>query len=508
MPQLMSQTVEKPLPALARQAFAQGDLCRAEAIFRSLCRDQHYDPIWHLELATVLIAKVEFEAAVQALEKAAALACGNTEIVRQVALCYFRMLRYEDAKRLLKPAAAGNEDGLLGLVQVLEREGCTEEAIEWVERALQQPSANPEFRHYEALLLHRQEKNEEAESRLRDILRSSSDVPFPIQYKSSYLLANILDRTQRYAEAAGLLCEFKKKTGDLPHIKQMRKQHRFQVANWRDLAAMARPDDILRWRKEMENDSLPIRPAILGGHPRSGTTLLEHRLEQHQGVVAFEETNVFEGGTLSAAGFKRDEFRTVFSPRVAEQIKDARHRFARAAAALHGGPLTPGDLVIDKNPMELRRVPVWLRVFPEVRILAALRDPRDVVVSSYFLMLPPNPTSTQFLDWETSARHYADLMGLWLKMRDNIPQENWRQCRYEDMVSDPTAETSRVAQFLELTEKKKEPGAPSATVHSPNYATATKPVHAKSVARWRHYEEYLQKGMEFLQPFIKEFGYD
>jgi tetratricopeptide (TPR) repeat protein len=504
----MNQTFEKPQPALARQAFNQGDLLRAEAIFRELCREQHNEPLWRLELATVLIAKVEFEAAEQELAKASVLACGNTDILRQTALCYFRMLRYDDAKRLLKPAAAaGNEDCLLGLVQVLEREGCAEEAASWVERALHGPSPNPEFLHYEALLLHRQDKNEEAESRLRRILDSSSKAPYPIQYKSSYLLAGILDRTKRYAEAAALLQEFKQRVAGSAQIKQMQKQHRFQVAAWRDLAAMAQPDEIERWRKEMEGDNLPIRPAMLGGHPRSGTTLLEHRLEQHEGVVALEETNIFEGGTLSAVGFNRDEFRTIFSPRVADQVKDARRRFARAAAALHGGPLTAENLVIDKNPMELRRVSLWLRVFPEVRILAALRDPRDVVVSSYFMMLPPNPTSTQFLDWETTARHYADLMGLWLKMRENIPQESWLQCRYEDMVAEPEVETARVANFLGLAEKKKGQGTPSATMHSPNYATATKPVHKKSVARWRHYEEHLKKGMKLLEPFIKEFGY-
>ncbi len=137
----------------------------------------------------------------------------------------------------------------------------------------------------------------------------------------------------------------------------------------------------------------------------------------------------------------------------------------------------------------------------------ALRDPRDVVISSYFLHLPANATSVQFLEWESTARHYAEFMQLWLKLRDVLPPDCWRECRYEDVVADADGETARVAAFLGIGGEEKEPGRPSATVHSPNYATATRPVHTKSVARWQHYAEHLKAGAKFLEPFITEFGY-
>ncbi len=237
-----------------------------------------------------------------------------------------------------------------------------------------------------------------------------------------------------------------------------------------------------------------FRPAALMGHPRSGTTLLEHRLERYEGVAALEETNAFDGGALGAAGFKRDEHFAAFNSRATERVRDARRRYAQAAATLHGAPLLPESLVIDKNPAQLMQLALWLRVFPELRLLVAVRDPRDVVISSYFLYLPPNPASVQFLDWEKTAYHYAEFMGLWLKMREFLPADGWLECRYEDMVASPDAETARVAAFLDIAGKEKESGTPSATVHSPNYATATRPVHSKSVARWQHYAEHLKSG--------------
>ena len=129
------------------------------------------------------------------------------------------------------------------------------------------------------------------------------------------------------------------------------------------------------------------------------------------------------------------------------------------------------------------------------------------MISSYFLFLPANPASVQFLDWETTARHYADFMQVWLKMRDVLPADGWLECRYEDMVANPEGETARVAAFLGVAGRETEPGRPSATVHSPNYATATQPVHSKSVARWQHYAEHLKAGAKYLESYITEFGY-
>jgi tetratricopeptide (TPR) repeat protein len=413
----------------------------------------------------------------------------------------------------LEPAAAaGNEESLLGLAQVFEREGRYDEAAEWVKRALKARSPDPEFQYLEALVLSRQDKKEEAETRLRALVEPSAAMTVEVRYKAAYLLAGILDSSKQYAEAAAVLRKAKQEVAAFPLTKDLFKQQQLRVERFREFAAKVRPDEIHRWREELAGDAPGFRPAALMGHPRSGTTLLEHRLERYEDVAALDETNAFDGGALGAAGIKRDEHFAIFHPRAVERIRDARRRYAQAAATLHCAPLSPNCLVIDKNPAQLMQLALWLRVFPELRLLVALRDPRDVVISSYFLYLPPNPASVQFLDWERTAHHYAQFMGLWLKMREHLPADGWLECRYEDMVASPEAETARVAAFLGIAAKEKEAGQqeaakPSATVHSPNYATATRPVHSKSVARWQHYAEHLKSGAKFLEPFITEFGY-
>ena len=51
-------------------------------------------------------------------------------------------------------------------------------------------------------------------------------------------------------------------------------------------------------------------------------------------------------------------------------------------------PYMAGKLLIDKNPSPTSRLPLWLRVFPELRVLIALRDPRDVAASLLAASLP------------------------------------------------------------------------------------------------------------------------
>ena len=57
-------------------------------------------------------------------------------------------------------------------------------------------------------------------------------------------------------------------------------------------------------------------------------------------------------------------------------------------------------------------------MFPDLKVIIALRDPRDVIISCFFQNLRLNATNANFLSLERTARHYADLMDVWLRMRE------------------------------------------------------------------------------------------
>src|SRR6185437_5296139 len=154
--------------------------------------------------------------------------------------------------------------------------------------------------------------------------------------------------------------------------------------------------------------------AFLGGHPRSGTTLLEQVLDANPDVLAFDEPLSFHQEVEKELHLKP-------FPSAAEQLDtlpDARRAEMRRRYVKSLLRETPGQplqrVLVDKNPSQTMSLNVWLRVFPELKVIIAVRDPRDVVISCFFLNIMLNATNENFLSIERTARHYADLMDVWL----------------------------------------------------------------------------------------------
>ena len=82
-------------------------------------------------------------------------------------------------------------------------------------------------------------------------------------------------------------------------------------------------------------------------------------------------------------------------------------------------------------------------------MIIALRDPRDVIVSCFFQNLRLNATNANFLSLERTAKHYADLMDVWLRLRE-LGGFDWLESRYEDIVNNLESEGRRVTEFLGL----------------------------------------------------------
>lgn len=167
-------------------------------------------------------------------------------------------------------------------------------------------------------------------------------------------------------------------------------------------------------------------------------------------------------------------------------------------------------LLLDKNPSPTAFLPVWLRVFPELRVLIALRDPRDVVISCYFQNIPLTIINSNWLSLERVAKNYADLMSIWLEVRE-WEEFEWTETRYEDIVTDVEKEGRRVTEFLGLAwhEEQARFYEKSATkkLNSPTYHDVTQPVYGRAVGRWHAYEKYLEPVMPVLEPFCRAFGY-
>ena len=253
-------------------------------------------------------------------------------------------------------------------------------------------------------------KLEAAERRLRDLIASEPKHPY-VRYACRYELAQILDRDGRCDDAMGLLVEAKQIVRGLTDTEVLLRGYD-QGAESARRFTRSLPKTILRtWAEHFpEGKREPIpRLAFLGGHPRSGTTLLEQVLDAHPGVAALDEPTAF-------LDVLQPEFHK--SKELSSARLNTLRRLYTQALLREVGPAGTGKLLLDKNPSPTARLPLWLKVFPELRVLIALRDPRDVVLSCYFQNIPLNATNVNFLSFERLAKHYADLMDIWLAVRE------------------------------------------------------------------------------------------
>src|SRR5262249_35083825 len=124
-----------------------------------------------------------------------------------------------------------------------------------------------------------------------------------------------------------------------------------------------------------------VETAVLAGFPRSGTTLLEQVLDSHSRLVSSDEREAFARDIFPAMWLTP----TTPVPTAAvldaipdERLAALRQRYLDYMTAALNEPIG-ARVHLDKNPTLTLVLPGLLRLFPEARLLIALRDPRDVV---------------------------------------------------------------------------------------------------------------------------------
>src|SRR5207302_759677 len=191
------------------------------------------------------------------------------------------------------------------------------------------------------------------------------------------------------------------------------------------------------------------RLALLCGHPRSGTTLLEQVLDAHPAIVATDETSILLGEAYSTLrrGFPENTSMVeILESASISALKQSRTDYFRLTESFSGETIG-NRLLIDKNPAMDVHIPIVARIFPEAAFLVALRDPRDVCLSCFMLPLPVGRLSALYLSLEETAARYASVMGFSRAIRSRLPSPQM-EIRYEDVVADLEGASRRVLSFL------------------------------------------------------------
>lgn len=248
-------------------------------------------------------------------------------------------------------------------------------------------------------------------------------------------------------------------------------------------------------------DDLPD-PSFLLGFPRSGTTLLENMLAAHPQVETTDERPLLDP-IANAAGSTQQSLARLFAASD-EEVRKMRSWYWQNA---RGGPPPAGHVFIDKQPSNTIWLGLIAKVFPRARILFAVRDPRDVLLSNLFLTFDTNPFGLNMLTPEGAAEYYDLVMTAGQAALRAFPHLAVHEVRYESVVEDWEGEVRSVLDFLG-------PGWDDAVrnyrdtlgerrISTPSARQVSKPVYKTARAKWRRYGFAFDGIRDRLDPWIR-----
>jgi tetratricopeptide (TPR) repeat protein len=350
---------------------------------------------------------------------------------------------------------------------------------------------------------------EDSERTLRALIANAQ---CDVRVKAFYELGTVLDRQGRYDEAMSAFLEAKMLVR--PQAAPFLAQLQLECESFKQRHSRLSAELFQRWHDTAASLGPPHRLSLVAGVPRSGTTLLEQVLDSHPEIVAAEETRIFVSMTLVRLrphDRKQLSMLDVIESASIPALQQARADYFKFMERyLQKG--VNGRLLVDKNPGINLSIPAFIRVFPETRLLVALRDPRDVCLSCFMqAYVPVTRNSASYTSIEKVVEGYAFIMGQWRLLAPML-KNPWMEVRYEDVVQDLETLARKVLDFLGVAWDagvlRFNEHAQQRRVRSPSYADVTKPVFKTAVGRWRNYQKYFEPYLDKLKPFVKAFGYE
>jgi Sulfotransferase family len=249
-------------------------------------------------------------------------------------------------------------------------------------------------------------------------------------------------------------------------------------------------------------------PIFILGFPRSGTTMLEQMLDAVPTLKAMDEQpflqSVVERIERFGLRYPRDLHRLD-----AAQCADLRKVYwslVRKTVKIQAG-----QRLVDKNPLNMLRLPLVNRLFPRSPIIFAMRHPCDVVLSCYMQSFGAPAFMLLCSTLQRLTRGYVNAMHGWLH-HVAILEPALFSLRHEDLLDDFSGTAARLGEFLGIADSSPmlsfhEHARQKGYIATPSYAQVTEPVNRKGVDRWRRYRRHLEPSLPALKPVLEHWHY-
>lgn len=229
-------------------------------------------------------------------------------------------------------------------------------------------------------------------------------------------------------------------------------------------------------------------PIFVVGMPRSGTTLTEQIIASHPKVYgAGELRDLMSLISSTGKGSKSDVYTqswvhptkqmfTTFGYIYLEQVK------LRAPKSPH---------ITDKMPANFLGVGLIHLALPNAKIIHIKRNPLDTCISGFSKLFGNGQYHSY--DLAESGQYYYDyarLMDHWKKV---LPEGAFLEVQYEELIADTEGQAKRIIDYcgLEWNDACLNFHQNKRSVRTASITQVRQPIYKSSLARWKHYEEFL-----------------
>jgi hypothetical protein len=267
------------------------------------------------------------------------------------------------------------------------------------------------------------------------------------------------------------------------------------------------PEDVVSWQ-DANAPGVEDSPIFIVAFPRSGTTLLEQILDAHPSLRSMDETPFLQRA-LEGVIDRGIRYPSELGRLSAAQLQEIRDRYwsqVRSRVELHSG-----QRLVDKNPLNMMRLPLIRRLFPHARTVLAVRHPCDTVLSCFQQQFRAPDLAFICRDLPTLATNHKTAFDFWYAQLPLLGAATL-ELQYELLVADFAAEVRKLAEFLLLPwdEALLTPGEHARAkgyISTPSYSQVVQPINRKSVGRWKCYEKHFKDAGPILMPYVKRWGY-
>ncbi len=332
-------------------------------------------------------------------------------------------------------------------------------------------------------------------------LESLSKVPAEIEpERTAHIRATLLDRLGQPDQAFAAFEEAARLHQDNPS-EPLRRAGELRDALRAEIDLLT-PEWVSTWSLDKPATDQPD-PVFLVGFPRSGTTLLDTILMGHPNVTVLEEQpplNIVDEAIGGLAALPALD---------AEDIAQARRHYFTEVHKLED--VAAANLLIDKSPLFLQKVPLIQLLFPDARFILAIRHPCDVLLSCFMSNFRLNPAMSNFLRLEDAAQYYDLTFQHWQRSCE-LFSTNVHIVKYENLVEDVEAEIRPLFDFLDLewdiqVLDHQRTAKARGLITTASYSQVTEPIYKRASGRWTRYREHLEPVLPTLEPWVQRYGY-